>query len=134
MLAQHLAEGRSFDSLHEALSIQLNDTHPALAITELIRLLVDEHELEWEQAWSITRRVFSYTNHTLLPEALEVWPVTFFERILPRHLQIIYLINRAFLDEVTARWPGDNERRSRCLLYTSPSPRDRTRSRMPSSA
>ena len=116
MLAQHLAEGRSFDSLHEALSIQLNDTHPALAITELIRLLVDEHELEWEQAWNITRRVFSYTNHTLLPEALEVWPVAFFERILPRHLQIIYLINRAFLDEVTARWPGDNERRSRMSL------------------
>ena len=116
MLAQHLAEGRSFDSLHEALSIQLNDTHPALAITELIRLLVDEHEVEWEQAWKITRRVFSYTNHTLLPEALEVWPVAFFERILPRHLQIIYLINRAFLDEVTARWPGDNERRSRMSL------------------
>ncbi|MBP7607865.1 MAG: glycogen/starch/alpha-glucan phosphorylase [Steroidobacteraceae bacterium] len=116
MLAQHLAEGRSFDSLHEALSIQLNDTHPALAITELIRLLVDEHEVEWEQAWNITRRVFSYTNHTLLPEALEVWPVAFFERILPRHLQIIYLINRAFLDEVTARWPGDSERRSRMSL------------------
>ena len=116
MLAQHLAEGRSFDSLHEALAIQLNDTHPALAIPELMRLLVDEHELEWEQAWNITRRVFSYTNHTLLPEALEAWPVAFFERLLPRHLQIIYLINRAFLDEVTARWPGDNERRSRMSL------------------
>ncbi len=116
MLAQHLAEGRSFDSLHDSLSIQLNDTHPALAIPELIRLLVDEHEVDIETAWKITRRVFSYTNHTLLPEALEVWPVSFFERILPRHLQIIYLINRAFLDEVTARWPGDHERRSRMSL------------------
>jgi starch phosphorylase len=116
MLAQHLAEGRSFDTLPDAISIQLNDTHPALAIPELIRLLVDEHEVEWELAWKITRSVFSYTNHTLLPEALEVWPVAFFERILPRHLQIIYMINRAFLDEVSTRWSGDNERRRRMSL------------------
>jgi starch phosphorylase len=116
MLAQHLAEGRTFDSLPDAISIQLNDTHPALAIPELIRLLVDEHEVTMEDAWRITRKVFSYTNHTLLPEALEVWPVAFFERILPRHLQIIYHINRAFLDEVSARWPGDNERRRRMSL------------------
>ncbi len=116
MLAQHLAEGRSFDALPDAISIQLNDTHPALAIPELIRLLVDEHEVDIETAWKITRRVFSYTNHTLLPEALEVWPVAFFERLLPRHLQIIYQINRTFLDEVTARWPADNERRRRMSL------------------
>ena len=116
MLAQHMAEGRPFDALPEAVSIQLNDTHPALAIPELIRLLMDEHEVEWELAWKITRRVFSYTNHTLLPEALEVWPVAFFERILPRHLQIIYMINRAFLEEVSTRWPGDNERRRRMSL------------------
>jgi starch phosphorylase len=116
MLAQHLAEGRSFDSLPDAIAIQLNDTHPALAIPELMRLLVDEHEVEWERAWNITRRVFSYTNHTLLPEALEVWPVAFFERLLPRHLQIIYLINRALLDEVTAKYPGDLERRRRMSL------------------
>jgi starch phosphorylase len=116
MLAQHLAEGRSFDSLPDAIAIQLNDTHPALAIPELVRLLVDEHEVEWERAWDITRRVFSYTNHTLLPEALEVWPVTFFERLLPRHLQIIYLINRALLDEVSTKHPGDNERRRRMSL------------------
>ena len=116
MLAQHLAEGRSLESLPDAIAIQLNDTHPALAIPELIRLLVDEHEMEWERAWEITRRVFSYTNHTLLPEALEVWPVAFFERVLPRHLQIIYLINRALLDEVTARHPQDHERRSRMSL------------------
>ncbi len=116
MLATHLAEGRTLESLPDAWAIQLNDTHPALAIPELIRLLVDEHEVEWDRAWDITRRVFSYTNHTLLPEALEVWPVAFFERLLPRHLQIIYLINRALLDEVTARHPHDNERRSRMSL------------------
>ena len=116
MLAQHLAEGRPLESLPDAWAIQLNDTHPALAIPELIRLLVDEHELEWERAWDITRRVFSYTNHTLLPEALEVWPVAFFERVLPRHLQIIYLINRGLLDEVSARHPHDHERRSRLSL------------------
>ena len=116
ILAQHLAEGRSFDALPDAIAIQLNDTHPALAITELMRLLVDEHEVEWERAWAITRRVFSYTNHTLLPEALEVWPVSFFERLLPRHLQIIYLINRVLLDELSARYPNDHERRRRLSL------------------
>ena len=116
LLAQHLAEGRPLDALPEAVSIQLNDTHPALAIPELLRLLVDEHELDWEHAWDITRRTFSYTNHTLLPEALETWPVEFFERILPRHLQIIYLVNRVLLDEVSARTPGDNDRRQRMSL------------------
>jgi starch phosphorylase len=116
VLAQHLAEGRGFDSLPDAIAIQLNDTHPALAIPELMRLLVDEHEVAWDKAWAITRRVFAYTNHTLLPEALEVWPVAFFEKILPRHLQIIYLVNRALLDEVSARYPGDTERRRRMSL------------------
>ncbi len=116
MLAQHLAEGRAFEDLPDAVAIQLNDTHPALAIPELMRLLVDEHDLGWDRAWDITRRVFGYTNHTLLPEALEVWPVTFFERILPRHLQIIYLINRALLDEVSARHPNDPDRRRRMSL------------------
>ena len=116
LLAQHLAEGRAFEDLPDAVSIQLNDTHPALAIPELIRLLVDEHDLEWDRAWDITRQVFSYTNHTLLPEALEVWPVELFERLLPRHLQIIYLINRALLDEITARHPNDPDRRRRMSL------------------
>ena len=116
MLAQHLAEGRGLESLPEAVAIQLNDTHPALAIPELMRLLVDEHEMEWARAWDITRQVFSYTNHTLLPEALEVWPVTFFEHILPRHLQIIYLINRDLLETITARHPNDTERRQRMSL------------------
>ena len=116
LLAQHLAEGRPLDTLPDSVAIQLNDTHPALAIPELLRLLVDEHEVSWEQAWDITRRTFSYTNHTLLPEALETWPVEFFERILPRHLQIIYLVNRALLDEVSARTPGDLDRRQRMSL------------------
>jgi starch phosphorylase len=116
MLAQHLGEGRAFEDLPDAVAIQLNDTHPALAIPELMRLLVDEHDLDWERAWDITQRVFSYTNHTLLPEALEVWPVELFERLLPRHLQIIYLINRALLDEVTAKHPNDPDRRRRVSL------------------
>jgi starch phosphorylase len=116
ILAVHLAEGRSFESLPDSIAIQLNDTHPALAIPEMMRLLVDEHEVEWERAWDITRRVFSYTNHTLLPEALEVWPVAFFERLLPRHLQIIYHGNRALLDQVSAKYPGDNDRRRRMSL------------------
>ena len=88
-------------------AIQLNDTHPALAIPELMRLLVDEHGVDWETAWSITRRTFAYTCHTLLPEALETWTVALFERLLPRHLEIIYAINRAHLEEVAARFPGD---------------------------
>jgi starch phosphorylase len=116
MLAQQLAEGRPLEELPDGISIQLNDTHPALAIPELMRLLIDEHEMEWDPAWDITRRVFSYTNHTLLPEALEVWPVTFFERILPRHLQIIYLLNRSLLDEISARHPNDQDRRQRMSL------------------
>src|SRR5512139_2202644 len=116
MLAQQLAEGRALEALPDSIAIQLNDTHPALAIPELMRLLMDEHEMEWERAWEITRRVFAYTNHTLLPEALEVWPVSFFERILPRHLQIIYLVNRVLLEEVSARHPNDHDRRQRMSL------------------
>ena len=110
ILATHLSEGRSLASMPEAIAIQLNDTHPAVAIPELIRLLVDEHGLSWEESWQITRGVFSYTNHTLLPEALETWPVSMFERLLPRHLQIIYLINRDFLQAVEASFPGDAQR------------------------
>ena len=90
--------------------IQLNDTHPVLAIPELMRLLVDENGVGWEQAWSITRRTFAYTCHTLLPEALETWPVPMFERLLPRHLEIIYAINHFFLQDVRARYPGDDDR------------------------
>ncbi|HLD14016.1 MAG TPA: glycogen/starch/alpha-glucan phosphorylase, partial [Burkholderiales bacterium] len=99
----------TFDELPDKVAIQLNDTHPSVSIPELMRLLVDIHELEWEHAWDITVRTFSYTNHTLMPEALETWPARLFETILPRHLEIIYEINRRFLDGVRHRHPGDAE-------------------------
>jgi len=113
LLATLRAEGRSLDELADAVAIQLNDTHPALAVAELMRLLIDEHGIEWDAAFAITRRAISYTNHTLLPEALETWPVDLFERLLPRHLNIIYQINRGFLEEVSRQFPGDHERRRR---------------------
>ena len=87
--------------------MQLNDTHPTLAIPELMRLLVDQYDMDWADAWKLCRQVFGYTNHTLLPEALETWPVQFFERFLPRHLEIIYRINEEFLLEVEKRFKGD---------------------------
>ena len=110
ILATHLGEGRSLQSLPESVALQLNDTHPTMAIPELMRLLVDEHGIKWAEAWDITRRIFSYTNHTLLPEALETWSVGFFERLLPRHLEIIYLINTEFLSSVAQAYPDDTER------------------------
>jgi len=116
ILAQHLANGRGLDQLDEAVAIQLNDTHPALTVVELMRLLVDEHQVAWADAWRITRRICSYTNHTLLPEALETWPVHLFEHLLPRHLQIVYQINRDFLEEVSAKYPHDMDRRRRMSL------------------
>ncbi|MFZ4440675.1 MAG: glycogen/starch/alpha-glucan phosphorylase [Syntrophales bacterium] len=92
---------------HEKYAIQLNDTHPAIGVAELMRLLVDVHDVEWDEAWEITRKTFCYTNHTLLSEALEKWPVRLFQSILPRHLEIIYEINRRFLEEVRRDHPGD---------------------------
>jgi len=110
ILATHASEGRTLASLPDSIAIQLNDTHPTVAIPELMRLLIDEHGLTWADSWQITGAVFSYTNHTLLPEALETWPVSMFERLLPRHLEIIYLINRDFLRLVEIRYPGDEAR------------------------
>jgi glycogen phosphorylase len=112
-----LAEQRlPVTSFCEKFVIQLNDTHPAIAIAELMRLLIDRHRLSWEQAWSITQKSFAYTNHTLMPEALEKWPLAMFGRLLPRHLEIIYEINARFLDEVRLAFPGDQERLSRLSL------------------
>ena len=117
MIRIYLPEAtRPLDSFHEKYAVQLNDTHPAIAVAELMRLLVDVHGMAWEQAWEITRRTFAYTNHTLLPEALEKWPLPLFGRVLPRHLEIIYEINRRFLDEVRARYPGDDGRAARLSL------------------
>ncbi|MBV9674518.1 MAG: glycogen/starch/alpha-glucan phosphorylase, partial [Verrucomicrobia bacterium] len=104
------------ETFHEMVVVQLNDTHPAIAVAELMRLLVDEYELGWDTAWNVTCGAIAYTNHTLLPEALEKWPISLFGQLLPRHLEIIFEINRRFLEEVRARFPGDNERLSRMSL------------------
>ncbi|MFI4906192.1 MAG: glycogen/starch/alpha-glucan phosphorylase [Steroidobacteraceae bacterium] len=104
------------ERFHEKFAIQLNDTHPSIAVAELMRLLVDELALDWDAAWAITRQTFAYTNHTLLPEALERWPLDLFGRMLPRHLEIIYEINARFLDEVRIAFFGDEERLARMSL------------------
>ena len=109
MLARHLREGRALHDFGRQNSVHLNDTHPALVPVELMRLLVDEHGLVWDEAWALTQQAVSYTNHTLMPEALETWAVPLFEALLPRHMEIVYEINRRFLDEIRARFPGDDE-------------------------
>jgi glycogen phosphorylase len=107
---------KDLSRFHEKYAVQLNDTHPAVAVAELMRLLVDVHATGWDEAWEITRRTFAYTNHTLLPEALERWKVEMFGSVLPRHLEIVYEINRRFLDEVRDRYPGDGGRVARMSL------------------
>uniref|UniRef100_A0A8C4KGA6 Alpha-1,4 glucan phosphorylase n=1 Tax=Dromaius novaehollandiae TaxID=8790 RepID=A0A8C4KGA6_DRONO len=99
-----------FETFPDKVAIQLNDTHPALAIPELMRILVDVEKVDWDKAWEITKRTCAYTNHTVLPEALERWPVSMFEKLLPRHLQIIYALNQRHLDHVAALYPGDIDR------------------------
>jgi glycogen phosphorylase len=106
----------TFDAFPEKFAIQLNDTHPAIAVAELMRVLLDDEGLDWDVAWGITGKTIGYTNHTLLPEALERWPASLFQRLLPRHLQIIYEINHRFLHQVQIRWPGDNDRISRMSI------------------
>lgn len=109
-------QGISLDQFHEKFTVQLNDTHPSIAVVELMRLLMDEHGMDWDKAWNITTKTFAYTNHTLLPEALERWPISLFGSRLPRHLEIIFEINRRFLDDVRIRFPDDMARLSRLSL------------------
>lgn len=107
IIRRYLVNHNDIRGLPAKVAIQLNDTHPTLAIPEMMRLLLDRYHLPWSEVWDITIQIFAYTNHTLLPEALETWPVRLFERLLPRHLQIIYQINHEFLKEVSYRYPGD---------------------------
>jgi len=109
IIRHHLRHNENLDNLHERVAIQLNDTHPAVSIAELMRLLVDQHELYWDKAWDITQKTFAYTNHTLLPESLERWPIDLFGSLLPRHLEIIYEINHRFLEDIRTWYPGDEE-------------------------
>jgi len=117
------AKGEPITDLPERFAVQLNDTHPAIAVAELMRLLVDERSLPWDVAWDLTRRTLAYTNHTLLPEALETWGLPLMESLLPRPLEIIYEINRRFLDEVRRRFPGDDDRVARMSLIDEAGPK-----------
>lgn len=116
MIRLHKITEGTPDTIDGRFAVQLNDTHPSIAIAEVMRLLVDEYRISWERAWEITKKLFSYTNHTLLPEALEKWPLPLFRQVLPRHLEIIFEINRRFLDEVSLVYPGDNDRLRRLSL------------------
>ncbi|MDR2982933.1 MAG: glycogen/starch/alpha-glucan phosphorylase [Puniceicoccales bacterium] len=111
LIRRYKRSNKGWQDFPEKVAIQLNDTHPAIAIAELMRLFVDVECLSWDEAWNITRQIFGYTNHTLLPEALEKWSVPLFEKVLPRHLQIIYEINRRFMEDVDSHWPGDDSKK-----------------------
>jgi starch phosphorylase len=116
MIRLHLANAGRVNEFHRKFVAQLNDTHPAIAVPELMRLLIDEHALEWDEAWEITRNTFAYTNHTLLPEALETWSAELMERLLPRHMEIIYEINQRFLDRVRVHFLGEDGRIARLSI------------------
>jgi starch phosphorylase len=123
LVARYRRDHATFHGFADKVAVHLNDTHPALAIAELMRILVDERDLSWDTAWRITQATMGYTNHTLLPEALEAWPVGLLERVLPRHLQIIYEINRRFLAHVASVWPGDIGRLQRMSLIEEGEPK-----------
>lgn len=116
IVRRYLIGHKTFEEFPDKVAIQMNDTHPAITIAEIMRLLVDVHGLEWDAAWDITTRTCAYTNHTILPEALEEWPVNMLENLLPRHMQIIQEINRRFLREVSIRYPGDHEKLTRVSI------------------
>ena len=124
ILRRFLKQNDNWEEFPSKVAIQLNDTHPAVAVLELMRLLTDEHGLDWNHAWSLCRRTFAYTNHTLLPEALEKWSVPLFEKVLPRHLEIVYQINDDFLKgEVETRWPGDGAKKAELSLIEEGQPK-----------
>lgn len=116
ILERYLRQGNKVDKLSDKVSMQLNDTHPALAVPELMRLLIDEHDLTWDKAWAICTKSFNYTNHTLMSEALETWPVAMLKKLLPRIMEIIYEINERFMNEVISNYPGDLNRMGRMSL------------------
>ncbi len=124
IVRRYLVTHSDFDLFPDKVAIQLNDTHPSLAVVELMRILLDRHRLPWRKAWDIVTRTFAYTNHTILSEALEVWPVSMFGKLLPRHLEIIYEINRRFLREVSVRYLGDREKaRNMSIIAEEPEKR-----------
>jgi starch phosphorylase len=118
IIQQYQADHQSFDGFSDWAAIQLNDTHPSIAIPELMRQFVDRHGLTWNEAWSICQKTFAYTNHTVLPEALETWPVDLFSKLLPRHLEIIYEINKCFLDALTKEYPGEPDLLARLSIIS----------------
>ena len=111
ILRRFLRSGRPLTELPEKVAMQLNDTHPSVAVLELLRILHDEHEMAWDPAWAIVTKVFAYTNHTLLPEALEKWSVPLFQKVLPRHLQLVFEINKRLIESIEAKYPGDSEKK-----------------------
>ncbi len=123
MIRIHRSTGQPLERFHEKFSVQLNDTHPAIAVAELMRLLVDKNFMDWDTAWHVTRQTFAYTNHTLLPEALEKWSIPLFQSLLPRHLEIIYEINTRHLDEVRVRYPFDTGHVERLSIIDESGPR-----------